>query len=58
MTNNRLGVAPSGVAAMKALKSGIGIGHVEADLDNTPQPLPSPPNVKGFHVARTRVPHE
>jgi hypothetical protein len=36
MTDDRLGVALSSIAAAKALKSCIGIGHVEADLENTP----------------------
>jgi hypothetical protein len=34
------------------------IGHVEADLENTPQLLPSTPNVGGFRVARTSVPRK
>jgi hypothetical protein len=36
--DDRLGVAPCSVAAAKMLKSCIGVGHVEADLENTPQP--------------------
>jgi hypothetical protein len=56
--DDRLGVAPSGVAAVKALKVCVGVGNIEADLENTPQPLPGVPNVKGFRVARARVPHE
>jgi hypothetical protein len=35
--DDRLDVTPSGVAAAKALKSCIGIGHVEANLENTLQ---------------------
>jgi hypothetical protein len=30
-----LDVAPSGVVAAKALKSCVGVGHDEADLENT-----------------------
>jgi hypothetical protein len=33
-----LGVDPSSVAAVKTLKSCVGVGHVEADLENKPQP--------------------
>jgi hypothetical protein len=34
-----LGLPPNGVTAVKTLEPCIGVGHVEADLDeNTPQP--------------------
>jgi hypothetical protein len=36
--NDLLGVAPSGVAAANMLKPCIGVGHVEGDLEDTPQP--------------------
>jgi hypothetical protein len=50
-----LGLPPDSVAAAKTLEPCVGVGHVEADLEeNTPQPLPSVPNVDGFHVTRTR----
>jgi hypothetical protein len=34
-----LGLSPDGVAAVKTLEPRVGVGHVEADLEeNTPQP--------------------
>jgi hypothetical protein len=38
-TEDGLGLSPNGVAAEKMLESCVGVGHVEADLEeNTPQP--------------------
>jgi hypothetical protein len=39
MTEDGLGLPPNGVAAAKTLEPCVGIGHVEADLEeSTPQP--------------------
>jgi hypothetical protein len=39
MTEDGLGLAPNGVAAAKTLEPCVGVGHVEADLEEiTPQP--------------------
>jgi hypothetical protein len=54
-TEDGLGLPPNSVMVAKTLKPCVGVGHVEADLEeNTPQPLPGMPNVDGFCVARTR----
>jgi hypothetical protein len=37
MTDDRLGLDPSGVAPAKALKSCVGVAHVEVDVENTPE---------------------
>jgi hypothetical protein len=37
-THDWLGVTPSSVAAAKTLKESTGVSHVDADLENTPQP--------------------
>jgi hypothetical protein len=39
MTEDGLGLSPNGIAAAKTLEPCVGVGHVEADLEeNTPQP--------------------
>jgi hypothetical protein len=37
MADDWLGVDPSGIAVANLLKSCVGIGHVEADVENTPE---------------------
>jgi hypothetical protein len=55
MMKDGIGLPPDSVAAAKTLEPCIGVGHVEADLEEiTPQPLLGAPNVDGFRVARTR----
>jgi hypothetical protein len=49
-----LGMSLNSVAAAKTLKTCVGVGHGEADLEETHHnPLPGVPNVRGFRVART-----
>jgi hypothetical protein len=50
-----LGISSNGVATAKTLEPCFGVGHGEADLEETHHiPLPGAPNVGGFCVARTR----
>jgi hypothetical protein len=50
-----LGISSNSVAAAKMLEPSVGIGHGEADLEETHHsPLLGAPNVGGFCVARTR----
>jgi hypothetical protein len=54
-TDDGLGISLNSVAAVKTLEPCIGIGHGEADLEETHHnPLPGTPNVGGFRVTRTR----
>jgi hypothetical protein len=50
-----LGISSNGIAAVKTLEPCIGVGHIEADLEEIHHsPVPGAPNVEGFRVARTR----